>query len=111
MKLAIAAAVLFAAPTLAFAQAEPLKLTNPADANRDGVVTDEERADYLAKRGANAPELPVSTPKPGGQTVVFKPSELPEAERNNTAAGEPPSQASEFEKTTETRIRRDAKDK
>ncbi len=109
MKLAIAAALLFAAPTLALAQAAPLKLTNPADANRDGVVTDDERADYLAKGGADAQALPVAAPKSSGQPQVFKPTELPPADQNTTAAGAPPAHASEFEKTLETRIRQDRK--
>lgn len=105
MKFAVFAACLLAAPALALAQTAPLKL--PADANGDGVVTEEERADHLARRGAGTQELPVASPKPGGQTVVFKPTELPADDRGATAAGEPPAQASEFEKTLETRIRKD----
>jgi hypothetical protein len=110
-RLTFAAAVLAAAlPTLALAA--PL-LTNPADADRDGVVTDEEKADYLAKKAAgvqNTPGLPVAAPKPGGGTV-FKPVALSDPDDlARTAAGAPPSQASDFERSVETRIRKDAED-
>jgi len=112
MKTVLAAALLLATPpTLATAQ--PLLLINPADANRDGTVTDEEKADYLAKKAGdvrNAAALPVAAPKPGGATTVFKPTELRDPESNNTAAGAPPAGASDFEKQLETRIRKDAED-
>lgn len=107
------AALLAALPTLALAQGKPLLLANPADANRDGVVTEAEKADYLAKKAGdphNAAALPVSAPKPVGNSVVFKPTELQDPERNTTAAGEPPAAASDFEKQLETRIRKDAED-
>jgi hypothetical protein len=37
------------------AQAQGLRLHNPADTDRDGVVTDAERAAYAAKKGDAAP--------------------------------------------------------
>lgn len=107
-----AAALLTALPTLAAAQTLPL-LTNPADANKDGVVSAEEKADYLAKKAGdvrNTDPLPVAVPKASGNTVVFKPTELQDPERNTTAAGDPPAAASDFEKQLETRIRKDAED-
>lgn len=110
MKAAIAAVALLASlPTLAMAQSTPV-LLNPADANRDGTVSAEEKADYLARDAAqvqNTPGLAVSTPKPGAPSI-FKPVELPEPGTNTGAAGAPPSQASDFEKATEARIRKDS---
>ena len=109
----IAAAALLTVPACALAQAKPL-LANPADANKDGVVTDEEKADYLAKKAAGAQDQPptigVGAPKPGGASTIImgKPGGSPDYETG--AAGEPPAAASDFEKVTEDRIRRDRKD-
>jgi hypothetical protein len=114
MKAAIVlSAIVLSAPTLALAQGQPLRLLNPADADRDGVVSDDERADYLAKKAAGAqdePGLPVSAPKAGGNdTIVMgKPGAQPGDDAG--AAGEPPAAASDFEKSVETKIRRDRDD-
>ncbi|MDX5394190.1 MAG: hypothetical protein LPJ86_10240 [Caulobacteraceae bacterium] len=50
--LALAAVLTFAASG---AHAQMLKLTQPADLNKDGVVTDAERAEYEANKGGPAP--------------------------------------------------------
>lgn len=119
MKTAIAA-VLFATlvPAIALAQTAPPMLLNPADANRDGVVTPDEKADYLAKKAAGVrdqpPTLGVAAPKAGGNdTVVMgKPGAQPGAkpDEETGAAGPPPAAASEFEKSVEAGIRKDARD-
>ena len=115
MKTVLAAAALIAAlPTLALAQtaAMPL-LASPADANKNGVVSADEQADYLARKAGDpnkAAALPVAAPKASGNSVILKPTWLDDSERNKTAAGEPPAAASEFEKQLETRIRKDAAD-
>ena len=114
MKAAVVlSALVLAAPSLALAQTQPLRLLNPADADRDGVVTDDERADYLAKKAAGAqdePGLPVSAPKAGGNDTIImgKPGAQPGDQTG--AAGEPPAAASDFEKSVETRIRKDRND-
>lgn len=114
MKSAVVLSVLLlAAPAVATAQDQPLRLLNPADANRDGVVSDDERADYLAKKAAGAqdePGLPVAAPRSGGGAtlVVGGPGVKPADDPG--AAGEPPAAASDFEKSVETRIRRDRDD-
>ena len=109
----VLSALLLCAPTGALAQGQPLRLLNPADADRDGVVTDDEQADYLAKKAAGAqdePGLPVAAPKASGNaTVVMGTTGLPVRD-DPGAAGEPPAAASDFEKSVETRIRRDRDD-
>lgn len=114
MKAVVAVSILImAAPSIALGQGQPLRLLNPADANRDGVVSDDERADYLAKKAAGAqdePGLPVAAPRAGGNDTIImgRTGGLP---RDDTgAAGEPPAAASDFEKSVETRIRRDRDD-
>ncbi len=109
----VLSALVLAAPSLALAQGQPLRLLNPADANRDGVVSDDERADYLAKKAAGAqdePGLPVSAPRAGGADTIImgRPGGQPRDDAG--AAGEPPAAASDFEKSVETRIRRDRDD-
>jgi hypothetical protein len=109
----VLSALVLAAPSFALAQGQPLRLLNPADADRDGVVTDDERADYLAKKAAgmqDQPGLPVSVPKASGNdTIVLgKPGAQPGDDSG--AAGEPPAAASDFEKSVETRIRKDRED-
>lgn len=117
MKTAIAAALLIAAlPVCAFAQAPavPAKpLIQPADANKDGKVTEDERLDYLARKSAGAqdqPGLPVSAPKPGGNSTVIMGKPGGQTPYQTGIAGEHPEGASDFEKATEDRIRQDAKD-
>ena len=109
----VLSALILAAPASALAQGQPLRLLNPADANRDGIVTDDERADYLAKKAAgaqDAPGLPVSAPRSGGADTIImgKPAGQPGDDAG--AAGEPPVAASDFEKSVETRIRKDRDD-
>ncbi len=114
MKTAVAA-VLFAvlAPGVALAQTAPLLFANPADADRDGVVTEDERADYLAKKAAGVrdqpPSIGVAAPKAGGNDTIImgKPGSQP---GDSTSAGEPPATASEFEKSVEAGIRKEARD-
>ncbi len=106
-------ALLFGLPAQALAQGQPLRLLNPADADRDGVVTDDERADYLARKAAGAqdePGLPVSAPKASGNDTIIlgKPGAQPGDE--DSAAGEPPAAASDFEKSVEAGIRKDRDD-
>lgn len=51
--------------------AQPLKLFKPADANRDGVVTDDEQADYLAQKARKDPaDFAVAAPKPSGDAIT-----------------------------------------
>ncbi|MDP3383769.1 MAG: hypothetical protein Q8S47_10630, partial [Phenylobacterium sp.] len=64
------------------AQAQMLRLHNPADAQRDGVVSDAERADYEARKGGPPPwDQPspygVSAPPASGPGVTFAPNEPP----------------------------------
>lgn len=116
MKTAIAAALLLIAlPAAALAQTPaPAKpLIKPADANKDGVVSEEERLDYLAKKSAGAqdqPGLPVAAPKPGGNSTVIMGQPGGQPDYRSGIAGVAPTAASEFEKATEDRIRRDAED-
>ncbi len=99
MRIAIlaAAAVLAAMP----AAAQGLKLTKPADANKDGVVTDQEQADYYAKQ-ADKPvrEIGVATPKSSGDAVTVKLTE-PENELDKRAVP-----ASDFEKAQDAQARK-----
>ncbi|HYE47845.1 MAG TPA: hypothetical protein VEA44_18905 [Caulobacter sp.] len=85
---AAAAAVLAATP----AAAQTLKLTKPADANKDGVVTDQEQADYYAKQASKpVKEIGVAAPKPTGDGLNVKFTE-PENELDKRAVP-----ASDFE--------------
>lgn len=64
------------------AQAQTLRLHNPADANRDGVVSDAERADYEAQKAGPAPwdqpaPYTVSAPPASSPGVTFTPGEQP----------------------------------
>ncbi len=64
------------------AQAQTLRLHNPADANRDGVVSDAERADYEARKGGPAPwdqpsPYAVNAPPASGPGVTFAQGEQP----------------------------------
>jgi hypothetical protein len=118
MRAALAVALLLTAVPAGAALAQtqppappPLLLANPADANKDGVVTDDERADYLARKAAGAmdqPGLPVSAPKAGGASTIIM-GKSGGGEPSTGAAGEPPAAASEFEKTVEAGIRKDTK--
>ncbi|MES2342539.1 MAG: hypothetical protein V4597_12730 [Pseudomonadota bacterium] len=73
MRIALLAAV---AVTLAGpVAAQPMKLFKPADANKDGVVTDDEQADYLAQKAKTDPaSFGVAAPKPSGDAVTFTPT-------------------------------------
>lgn len=110
MKIAIAAALLLTAlPACALAQVPAGPLIRPADANRDGVVSEEERLDYLAKKAASArdqPGLPVATPKPTGESTTIMGRPGGQTYRTGVA-GDHPEGASDFEKATEDRIRKD----
>ncbi|WGM39709.1 hypothetical protein [Caulobacter sp. NIBR1757] len=91
-----AAALLVAGPALAQTPAampgKPL-FPNPADANKDGVVTDDERLDYQAAQHDKRPvrEIGVAAPKSSGDGVTFKLTE-PENELDKRAV-----KASSFE--------------
>lgn len=110
MKIAIAAALLLTAlPVCAVAQTAPL--LRPADTNRDGVVSEDEQLDYLARKSVgiqDQPGLPVSAPKAGGMTTIIMGKPGGQAP-GSTTAGEPPAAASEFEKATEDRLRQDTR--
>jgi hypothetical protein len=99
-----AAALLVAGPALA-QTAKPL-FPSPADANKDGVVTDEERLDYQAaqhdKRPARA--IGVAAPKSSGDGVTFKLTE-PENELDKRAVP-----ASDFEKAQNDQAEKAKKD-
>ncbi|NBB16882.1 hypothetical protein GVN21_16070 [Caulobacter sp. SLTY] len=99
MRIAIlaAAAVLAAMP----AAAQSLKLTKPADTNKDGVVTDQEQADYYAKQ-ADKPvrEIGVAAPKASGDQISVKLTE-PENELDKRAVP-----ASDFEKAQDAQARK-----
>lgn len=105
----VLSALLFALPAVALAQGQPLRLLNPADADRDGVVTDDERADYLAKKAAGAqdePGLPVAAPKAGGNDTIIMGKPGAQPGDNTGPAGEPPAAASAFETSVEAGIRK-----
>ena len=69
--LLFAAAVALAGPVAA----QPMKLFRPADANKDGVVTDDEQSDYLAHKARQDPvDFGVAAPKPSGDAVTFTPT-------------------------------------
>jgi hypothetical protein len=54
------------------AAAQPMKLFKPADANKDGVVSEDEQADDLAQKAKSDPaEFGVAAPKPSGGSVTF----------------------------------------
>lgn len=86
-----AAALMVSGPALA-QTARPV-FPNPADTNKDGVVTDEERLDYQAARHDKRPvrEIGVTPPKSSGEGVTFKLAE-PENELDKRAV-----KASSFE--------------
>lgn len=105
----IAAVLLALGPSAALAQSAP-RLFNPADADRDGVVTEEERADFLARKASGVqdqpPTLGVGAPKPGGNDTIILGKSGADPDRNDGPAGGPPAAASDFEKTTEAGIRK-----
>lgn len=108
----VLSALLFALPAAAVAQGQ-LRLLNPADADRDGVVTDDERADYLARKAAGAqdePGLPVSAPRAGGNDTIILGRPGAQPGDNTGPAGEPPAAASAFETSVEAGIRKDRDD-
>ena len=99
MRIAIlaAAAALAAMP----AAAQVLKPTKPADANRDGVVTDKEQAEYYAKQHDKpVQEIGVAAPKSAGDGVTFKLTE-PENDLDKRAVP-----ASDFEKAQDAQARK-----
>jgi len=112
MKIVVAAALLLTAlPASALAQVPAKPLIQPADANKDGVVSEEERLDYLARKAAGTrdqPGLPVSAPKPGGESTIIMGQPGGQPDYRTGIAGDHPAGASEFEKATEDGIRRDA---
>ena len=101
-----AAALLVAGP--AFAQVQPAKplFPNPADANKDGVVTDEERLDYQAAQHDKRPvrEIGVAPPKATGTGVTFKVAE-PETELDKRVVP-----ASDFEEAQNAAFEKAKKD-
>lgn len=107
---AFAAALMLLVPAAALAQTPP-RLLNPADANKDGVVTEDEKADYLAKKAAGVQDQPptigVGAPKPSGNDTIILGKSGSDPSRSDGPAGDPPAAASEFEKTTEAGIRKD----
>ncbi len=109
----VLSALVLAAPSFALAQGQPLRLLNPADTNRDGVVSDDERADDLARKAAGVqdrPGLPVSSPRAGGNDTIIMGRPGAQPGDDTGAAGEPPAAASDFERSVETRIRKDRDD-
>lgn len=104
-----AAALLVSGPALAQVQpAKPL-FPNPADANKDGVVTDDERLDYQAARHDKRParEIGVAPPKATGDGVTFKVTE-PENELDKRAVA--PSDFEEAQNAQFEKAQRDKKD-
>lgn len=76
MKFTIAMAATALALSAGAAQAQMLKLTQPADLNKDGVVTDAERVEYEATKGGPAPwdqpsPYSVNAPPSSGPNVTF----------------------------------------
>ncbi|MDP2212334.1 hypothetical protein [Phenylobacterium sp.] len=64
------------------AHAQGLRLHHPADANRDGVVSDLERAEYEAAKGGPAPwdepsAYSVTAPPASGPGLVFNAGDNP----------------------------------
>ena len=64
------------------AQAQTLRLHHPADANRDGVVSDAERADHGAQKAGPAPwdqpsPYAVTAPPANDPAVTFAPGAQP----------------------------------
>lgn len=107
---ALAAALTLLVPAAALAQTPP-RLFNPADANRDGVVSEDERADYLARKAAGVQDQPpaigVGAPRPSGNDTIIMGRSSSDPSRNDGPAGDPPAAASDFEKATEAGIRKD----
>jgi hypothetical protein len=104
MRLAFITAAALLVAGSALAQVQPAKplFPNPADANKDGVVTDEERLDYQVAQHDKRParEIGVAAPKANGGGANFKFVE-PENELDKRVV--PPSdfeeaQNAEFEK-------------
>lgn len=95
----LAAAVLALAAGPAMAQPAP-KLYKPADANKDGKVTPEEEADYLARGAGKGPAIGVAAPKSNGDGVTFKLTE-PESELDKRAV-----KASGFEEAQDAQARK-----
>ena len=96
-----AVAVALAGPVAA----QPLKLFKPADANRDGVVSDDEQADHLARKARSDPaDFGVAAPKPSGNSVTFgqTPPDLMAGPSLETRAVE----ASEFEQSQDAIARK-----
>lgn len=77
MKLVVAFSVAALGLTGGAAQAQTLRLTQPADLNGDGVVTDAERAEYAASKTDATPwdqpsSVNVAAPRgAGGPSVTF----------------------------------------
>ncbi len=87
------------------AAAQPMKMFRPADANKDGVVTQDEQADYLAKKAKSDPaDYGVAAPKPSGDSVTFgqTPPDLMAGPSLETRAV----QASEFEQSQDAIARK-----
>lgn len=105
MRIALLAAVAVALAGPVAAQ--PMKLFKPADANRDGVVTDDEQADYLAEKAKTDPaSFGVATPKPSGEAVTLgqSPSDMMAGPSLDTRAVK----ASEFEQAQDAIARKAA---
>ena len=99
MRIAVLAAV--AALAAMPAAAQGLKLSKPADTNKDGVVTDEEQAAYYAKQHDKpVQQIGVAAPKATGDGVTFKLTE-PENDLDKRAVP-----ASDFEKAQDAQARK-----
>lgn len=101
MRILLAAALLVTAPCLA--QAQDLRLRYPADANRDGVITDDERADYAARTPVAALDIPATPPRSTKRFLTIgkaKPTD-------QLAPVDRPAQPSEFQRAMDLKDRRD----
>lgn len=107
MRIILAAAVLVMAPCLALGQSLPLR--HPADVNRDGLVTEDEKADYAARKASDAPELPVAEPRPGGADRRAFPGRAPRREIPGNVSDQisPAPHASEFQAAMDAKDRKD----